>query len=325
VHPDAHASGEPKLTSTTPPPDAAGDGARKAPPSGPARPRAEADETTPEPGVREAVGGVRASFMRMIDAHVQLLRAEFGVIGREIGIIAGLVVAAIAVAILTGILLYVGGALFLGDWLFGSMGWGIIHGTLLAVAIIGFVGVDLAGGDVRRYGWGFVIGIVTTVLVALFLLSNVGNEGGEATRRWLVDSFQTEQLPFGDEWLVFLSGIVIGAVVGAIIGLIVVWRGRLGGSARTGAVVGLALVGAIVAGIWLPTRYEAADGVLGLAIALGFVAWIVAGLMLAARAGFDPEGRYAKLVPRESIAAFEVTKTFLTEQWNRQKDRMMGR
>jgi hypothetical protein len=64
---------------------------------------------------------------------------------------------------------------------------------------------------------------------------------------------------------------------------------------------------------------------MGLAITIGFLTWIVAGIALAARAGFDPESRYANLIPRASIAAFESTKTFLLEQWQRQKDRMMGR
>jgi hypothetical protein len=263
--------------------------------------------------------------MRLLDAHIKLLRAELDVIGREIGLIAALVLGALALAFLTGILLYVGGALFLGDWLFGSMGWGIIHGTLLAVALIGFVGINLAGGDARRYGWGFVIGVVAAVVVALLLLSNVGNEGGEAGRDWLVDQFQTEQLPFGEEWLVLLSGIVIGAILGLIVGLIVAWRGGLTGSGRTAAIIGLTVLGAIVLAIWLPTRYQAADGVLGLAITIGFLTWIVAGIALAARAGFDPEARYANLIPRESIAAFESSKAFLLEQWQRQKERMMGR
>ena len=67
-------------------------------------------------------------------------------------------------------LLYVGGFLFFGEWLFGSMGWGIIHGTLLGAAFIGFVGINLAGGDVRAYGAGAAVGLVVTVLLAAVLM-----------------------------------------------------------------------------------------------------------------------------------------------------------
>ena len=49
------------------------------------------------------------------------------------------------------------------------------------------------------------------------------------------------------------------------------------------------------------------------------------GVALAARNGFDPETRYAKLLPRESIAAFERSREFMEEQWQRQKGKVMGR
>ncbi len=86
------------------------------------------------PGVGEAIGDTRAAFMRMLEAHIALLRAELAIAGQELGIIVGLAAGALALAILVVILLYVGTFLFIGDWLFGSMGWGIIHGTLLAPA-----------------------------------------------------------------------------------------------------------------------------------------------------------------------------------------------
>lgn len=261
--------------------------------------------------------------MRMLDAHIALLRAELEIVGKELGIIAGLAVGALVILLLVLGLVYVGGFLFIGEWLFGSMGWGIIHGTLLGAAFLGFVGVNLAGGDMRAYGVGAVIGVVATILLAVLLISNVGNEGGEAVRTWIVGEFETEQLPFGDEWLVFLVGIVVGAVVGGVIALIASWQMQAG---RPFAMLMSGLfVGGLVGAIWFPTRYQAADGVLGLAIMLGLITWIVAGVVLAARRGFDAEGRYANLIPRESIEAFGRTKVFMTEQWQRQKDRMLGR
>ena len=48
-------------------------------------------------------------------------------------------------------------------------------------------------------------------------VSNVGNEGGETVRDWLNREFQTEQLPFGDEWLVLFIGFVIVGIIGAIV------------------------------------------------------------------------------------------------------------
>ena len=273
----------------------------------------------------EAIGGVRAAFMRMLDAHVALLRAELEITGRELGVIAGLAFGALFIAILALILLYVGSFLFFGELLFGSMGWGIIHGTLIAVAFIGFVGINLAGGDVTRYGWGALVGLVVAVVLAAIMLSNVSNEGGESLRSLIVEEFQTESLPFGDEWLVFLTGLLVGALVGLIVGLIVVWRTDLSGSARSQVIALITLVGAIALGILFPTRYDATDGVLGLVIMVGLITWIIAGIVLAARAGFDPEARYADLVPRESIESFKKTKEFMQKEFERQKGRMLGR
>ena len=281
------------------------------------------DEPT-ESGVGQAIGGVRAAFMRMLDAHVTLLRAELEVFGKEIGIIAGLAVGALVLLILVGILLYVGSFLFFGEWLFGSMGWGIIHGTLVGAAFISFVGVDLAGGEIRRYGWGAVIGLVAGVAVAALLLSNAGNESG----RWLADLVaeqSNDDLPFGDEWLVTLAGLVVGAIIATIAALIGGWRAKLHGRVFAGVVVAALVLGGFVGALYVSTRYSAADGVLGLAIMIGLLTWIMAGILLAARAGFDPEARYANLIPRESIAAFGKTKEFLTEEFDRQKNRMMRR
>lgn len=273
----------------------------------------------------EAIGGLRGAIMRVLRAHIALLRAELAITGRELGIIIGLAVGALVIAILVGILLYVGTFLFLGDWLFGSMGWGIIHGTLIGAVFIAFVAIDLAGGDLSRYGLGALVGIVVTIILAALLLSNLGNESGEAIRRFLVDEFETERLPFGDEWLVLLSGLVLGALIGLVVGLLIAWRAGLSGSARSSTVVGLMFVGLLAFGIYLPTRYQAPDGVLGLAITIGLIVWIATGVLLAARKGFDPEARYADLVPRESIEAAKRTRTYLEEQWRRQKRRMLGR
>jgi hypothetical protein len=275
--------------------------------------------------VSEAVGGVRAAFMRMLNAHIALLKAELAITGKELGVIVGLALGAFVIAVLALILLYVGSFLFFGELLFGSMGWGIIHGTLIAAAFIGFVVINLAGGQVERYGWGAAIGVAVAVVFAAILLSNVGNTGGESLRDWLNDAFVTEDLPFGDAWLVTLGGLVVVGLVGSIVAAILGWRAELRGRELvTLAIVGFVL-GGFIGAIWFSTRYQAPDGVLGLAITVGLLTWIIAGIVLAARAGFDPEARYANLVPRESIAAFERSKDFMTEQWERQKNRMLGR
>jgi hypothetical protein len=275
--------------------------------------------------VRDSIDGVRAAVMRLLSAHTALLKAELAIAGRELGIIVGLALAAFVLAVLAGILLYVGSFLFFGELLFGSMGWGIIHGVLIPAIVIGLIGVDLAGGKPGRFALGSLIGVGVAVVLAALLLSNVGNTAGEALGDWADRTFMTEQLPFGQAWLVTLSGLVIGGAIVLLIGLVGGWRAGLRGGALVGLGLASFLAGGLVGAIWTSTRYEAPDGVLGLSVTVGLVTWLVAGAILASRRGFDPEARYANLVPRESMSAFEGTKAFLLDQWERQKNRMMGR
>jgi hypothetical protein len=97
---------------------------------------------------------------------------------------------------------------------------------------------------------------------------------------------------------------------------------------RFGSPVGLTVAGLIVGGFFgaiLGSAVFDNPGAFAMSLTLGLLTWIVVGLGLAARKGFDPASRYTSLVPRESVAAFESTRDFMTRQWQRQKRRFLGR
>ena len=196
------------------------------------------------PGVGEAIGEARAAFMRMAGAHLALLRAELSLAGKELGIIIGLGAAALALAILIGLLLYIGSWLFFGERLFGSMGWGMIHGSLLNVAIIGFIGVNLAGGSTRSYGWGFVVGLITGVVVAVVLATNALPQGATT-----VAGEAQQSIDLSKNLLATLTGIVVGAAVLALAVLLVGWRQKLRGKRLAWVIVASALGGAFIGAI----------------------------------------------------------------------------
>ena len=81
-----------------------------------------------------------------------------------------------------------------------------------------------------------------------------------------------------------------------------------------------ALVGAILGSVTFDTK-----GALAIALTIGYVVAIVTSLLIAMRRGFDPERRYERLVPRESIAMAEETKRYLERQWRRQRRKVAGR
>lgn len=257
--------------------------------------------------------------MRMIGAHLALLKAELAITGQQLGIIIGLALGALLLAILILILLYVGTFLFLGEWLFGSMGWGMIHGTLLGIAVIGFIAVNLAGGSMRSYAWGFAWGALVTVALSLLFASNLLRQGAVA------GAVEVEStVPLHPNLLPTLVGLVVGGLVVALVALLAGWRsGWKYGSPGAVIVGGLAL-GGFVGAILGSTLFDN-PGAVAISLMLGLLAWMIVGFALAARTGFDPETRYAGLIPRESIAAFERSRTFMEEQWERQKGKMMGR
>jgi MFS family permease len=131
----------------------------------------------PAPGLREQVGATRGSAKRLIGAHVELGKAEFADIADELKRAAILAGIAVAAGIAAALLLSVGLPLFLGEWIFGSLGWGLLHGLLflLAIAIAGaLLAVHVSGA---RIGTSFLVGAGLGVLVAIVLGLALTNRG----------------------------------------------------------------------------------------------------------------------------------------------------
>ena len=85
--------------------------------------------------------------MRLIQAHLALAKAEFAEIGAEIKRFATAGGIAFVAALFVAILIPVGSALFVGEWLFGSIGWGVLVFSALAVAIAVTVVLNVVGRD----------------------------------------------------------------------------------------------------------------------------------------------------------------------------------
>ncbi|MBA2701292.1 MAG: hypothetical protein H0U58_06290, partial [Chloroflexi bacterium] len=74
----------------------------------------------PAPGLKSQIGSTRSAAVRLAMAHVDLAKAEASAIGGHLARLAAFAGIAIAVLILAAVLLVVGTALFLGEWLLGS-------------------------------------------------------------------------------------------------------------------------------------------------------------------------------------------------------------
>jgi hypothetical protein len=253
---------------------------------------------------------------KLADAHIGLLKAELAVAGRELGIAIGMGVAILVLAIVAGLLLVIGTSLFLGEWLFGSMAWGILHGVLFFIALIVPLALDLAGGRRDAFLRGLLAAIVVTLALWALFASNVLRDSAVNAGRSLEATLPDIEPAF----LPTLVGLVAGMIVFGLPALIV---GLRQGSALRLLIVGLVLgaaIGAILGSVTFDTK-----GALAIALAIGLATWSAVTALVAVRTGFDPEARYEDLVPRESMAMAQETKAFLMRQWRRQRGRVLGR
>ena len=264
------------------------------------------------PGLGAQFGRTRAAFAGLFRAHVDLLKAEISEIASQLKLITAQAGCALVVLMMTGTLLYVGGFLFLGEWLFGSMGWGLAHGVLLGVALAVVLGLAIIGATRGAAFGSLLLAVLGTVGIALLCGSNVAHNAARdvATR-----------LAFPLDSTVSVA-LLAGAVIGAILFALMLGRlaGRVGfiGGLILGAILGMPIGWLIAASPW---TWPPA---IGFAITLGLILWPIFDVVLALP-GLDPAERFAKLYPRESIEAAKDTRAWLEEQWQTRRQKLGGR
>jgi len=235
---------------------------------------------------------------------VELAKAEAKEIGGHVARTAGLIGCAVALVMLALVLVGVGTALFLAEWLLGSMGWGVLHGLLLAVALAAAMLVAAAGISAARIGRALLGAIVIGAIVAIVL-------GLDAPNR-LYTAIGTELLP-GIEAGVrpLVVGTLVGAIMGLIIGALLALR-LTTGSARIGGLVALIVAGAAV-GAFTAITFGPQIGI-GIGIAAGYVAWTILLVADVARSGVDMEALKARFMPTQTIDTSKETLEWLRQR-----------
>jgi hypothetical protein len=225
-------------------------------------------------------------------------------IAGQIGRIAALVAVAITVLIVAGLLATIGTALFLGEWLLGSIGWGVLHGVLLftgiAVAcVLGAIGVE--GGRIAR---SFIVALIVAIVVGVALGLGWPNQAytamGESTRLNITE---------GERPLVV--GLLFGALVGALIGFASAIRIESAG-ARVGAIVALTVLGAM-AGAFSAITFGPQIGA-GVGITIGYLTWIVLMGVDVARRGVDFDDMKDRFYPTQTIDTGKETLEWLQKR-----------
>jgi len=263
------------------------------PPGSPATPTG--DLSNP-PGLRAQVAAVIAAVRRLLSAHIELARAEAGEIMGEVGRAAMLGALALAMVLLAGVLLPVGLVLFLGEWVFGSIGWGVLLGSLLLLDVAVdavLVGLGVPGSRLgRSFLLALLIGAIVGVVLGLDLTNRAWTLAGDAV------------LPGLDAGVRPLAIAVLAlGIFGGVIGLLAARGGGLVGGAIAGVLVG------VLTAVALGPRVGAAFGVLG-----ALISWPVLAGLGVARTGIDTDALKARFYPGQTI---ETTKE--TIEWMRQR------
>lgn len=252
------------------------------------------------PSIRQQIGATFEAVKRLVRAHVALARAEASEIAGEVRRMVALVGAAIGAFVAVGLLLAVGLPLFLGEWLFGSIGWGVLLGAFLLVdlAIAAMLlALDIGGSRVARdFVVAAVIGSALGVVLGFDLTHRAWTSLGES----LVPSLDPGTRPL-------IVAVVSLAMVGGLLGLA---AGLRGGGLSIGGLFAGALGGAILGIITAASIPATIGAALGVLVAL--LAWPFLSGRGVIEAGIDGEAIKQRFMPDQTI---EMTKE--TIEWVR--------
>ena len=253
-----------------------------------------ADTAGRAPGLGEQFGRTRAAFLGLVRAHIDLARAEFGEIGGQIKRAAALGGAALMLFFLAGILIAVGLLLFLGELIFGSIGWGLLDGGELllgSAALLAFAIIDLSP---RRAALAFLVALGVGLVVTGILAVDwnwVSHHGSGMPGALILASAAGAAL-------VGLVGLVLGSAFG---------RGPASAGFVAGAVIGILLGLLAAAGPGL--RVASAMGVATL-----LLLWPIIAAVLVFRHGIDTAKLRRRFVPEQTIETTKETIKWVREQ-----------
>jgi uncharacterized membrane protein YqjE len=259
----------------------------------------EAKSSGRAPGLREQVGRTRSAFVGLVAAHVKLARLEFEEIGGALKTAAALGGCALLLILLGSTIFSVGLFLWIGEWAFGSIGWGGLLGMELCVAIGVVVLLGLMGLGWSRTGLALVLAVAFAV-VALPVAYQSWKQIplGLSITGWPEEAQRTVWAVLDVVWGVAIFTILFGV-------LTVRWRDWdiTRDSMYTGAIVG-ACVGIL----------SVTHSVVAIAIAVGLCAWpIWAGILLAGH-GVDMDKLKARYLPNQTIDTTKETIEWMREQ-----------
>jgi hypothetical protein len=255
--------------------------------------------------LRAQINATRDAAMALVLAHVELAKAEAGQIAGEVGRVAALGAVAIGVVIMAVILLVVGLCLFLGEWLLGSVGWGIVLGILFFASLAMACILLALGVSSRRIVRSLAVSVVMAVVVAILLGWSLPNQAYAEIAQRLAVAVDPGIAPL-------LVGIVIGALIGLLLGIFAAASMSASGGGRFAALAGLVVLGVVIGSLSAIT-YDRQAGI-GLGITVGYISFLILMGIDVARTGIDLDALKARFYPGTTIDTSKETLEWLKQR-----------
>ncbi len=238
----------------------------------------------------------------MLDAHIALAKAELGLITDRAKVALAFIGAALALVIFAALVATVGTPLFIGEWIFGSIGWGVLHAVLFGIAVA-VACVMLALELTPRHVAVTLIGasLVGIVVGGIFFL-NLPHAGWA----WVGDQVDAgTTLDIDPAYRPLVIAAFFGALVGAIVGMIAfAWQSRSFSAAIGGLFVGAIALGAFCAFTAITFSAQCA---IGIGIAVTLAVWPVLVSRPVWNGTYDWDGLASKYWPGLTIEVAQAT------------------
>jgi hypothetical protein len=276
-------------------------------PPSPTDPSSPAPAKRPPRGLREQFGRTRNALLGLIAAHIDLLSAELSEIVGQVKRVVALAGIAAGFGLFAGLLIFLGTILWFGEWIFGSIGWGVLHGGTGLIAMAVLAGLAIIPNSAPRIGLAVFVALVVAIFTGVVFWLQLTNQfwGWVGTTFFSTISWQGNPISPADRPIV-VGAICMGAIF-ALIGLAYgLYMGR--GFGRIGLGIALAIVGAFLGallGAFLGVPMSWGISIAVAIVVFNVVAPVVAAILIIPEADFDQ--LRDQFVPSQTIATTKET------------------
>jgi hypothetical protein len=269
------------------------------------------------PGLRAQFGRTRSALLGLVSAHFKLLSVELSEIMEEIKRAAALAGAALGLIVLAALTLSIGSILWLDEWVFGSIGWGALHGSTFLIAVAVTLAMLIVPHASPRLGLAALVALVAAVVVFVILWLELSSRAwgwvGDSFFGWLTWPFDGHAVASSDRPIA--AGVIVLAalfgVVGAIVGVVV----ESGVSNRIASAIGVGIIGVVVGGLLGALLGVPMSCAIAIAVALALfliLYTILAAIFVLKNADFEELKN--RLMPSQTIETTKETIEWVREQ-----------